>query len=189
MSAGGGEFDRLLADWRAGDRAALGELVARYSGHIRLAVRRRLSDRVRAEYDSLDFVQDVWASVVALPPERCDFASPAALVSFLARVASNKVIDVTRRRSDTRRPELPREVGLAADAAPPRADPTPSQWAAGNEEWARLVAGVPPGHRAVLERLRDGYTHEEVARLTGVGVRTVERIVRRLKDQREDDRP
>lgn len=191
MSASGGEFDRLVREWRAGDPAALEELIARYSGYIRVAVRRRLNDRLRTEYDSLDFVQDVWASVVALPAGRCDFPTPAALVQFLTRVASNKVIDVTRRRLDPRLGDARREVGLPAGETPAVADrgPTPSQWAAGNEAWDRLLAGVPDGHRAVLQRLRDGYTHEEIARQTGVGVRTVERIVRRLKDRSEVDPP
>lgn len=185
------EFDRLVREWQAGHPAALEELIGRYSGYVRLAVRRRLNDRLRAEYDSLDFVQDVWASVVALPAGRCDFATPAALVQFLTRVASNKVIDVTRRRLDGRQENARREVELPAGESPAVADrgPSPSQWAAGNEAWDRLMAGVPAGHREVLRRLRDGWTHEEIARQTGVGVRTVERIVRRLKDRSEEDRP
>ncbi|MBX9579315.1 MAG: sigma-70 family RNA polymerase sigma factor [Gemmataceae bacterium] len=183
------EFGRLVREWRAGSPAALSELVARYSGHIRAAVRRRLGDRLRQQYDSLDFVQDVWASVVALPPERCQFATPDALVGFLARVAANKVVDVARSRLGTQRRDLSREEALPAgpDAAAADRGPSPSQWAAGNEGWERLAARFPAGHRAVLERLRDGYTQAEIADLTGVGVRTVERIVRRIKDVMGDD--
>ena len=57
-----------------------------------------------------------------------------------------------------------------------------SQVAVAGERWADWVRRLPPGHRAVLERLRDGHTHEEVAAMLNVSVRTVERIVRRLKD-------
>lgn len=184
MSPDGDDFARLVREWRAGDPAALAELVGRYSRHIRAAVRRRLNDRLRSEYDSLDFVQDVWASVVALPADRCRFPTPDALVGFLARVAENKVVDVTRSRMGTARRDVTREEPLPASggAAPPARDPSPSQWAAGNDDWERLTARFPAGHRAILERLRDGYTQAEIADLTGVGVRTVERIVRRLKD-------
>lgn len=186
----GDDFGRLVGEWRAGSPAALAELFARYSPHIRAAVRRRLDDRLRTQYDSLDFVQDVWASVVALPADRCLFTSPDALAGFLARVAANKVVDATRAQLGTQRRDASRAVALAAaDAAGPDRGPSPSQWAAGNEGWERLAARLPAGHRAVLDRLRDGYTQAEIAGLTGLGVRTVERIVRRIKDVVAGDRP
>lgn len=183
MTADGEQFDRLVREWQAGSGAALAELVDRYSGHVRMAVRRRLDDRLRPHYDSLDFVQDVWASVLALPADRCRFPSAESLVGFLARVAANKVADAARSRLGTARRDLGREVALAGAGgdAPDRA-PSPSQWAAGNDAWARLAAHLPAGHRAVLDRLRDGYSHAEIAERTGLGVRTVERVVRRLKD-------
>ena len=180
-------FARLVREWQAGSADALAELVTRYSGAIRAAVRRRLHDRLRKEFDSLDFVQDVWVSVTALPPGRYDFPTPEALVAFLTRVAVNKVVDATHARFDTQRRDVHREEPFPShsgrcDAAVAARSPTPSQWAIGNERWLEILGEFPQGYRAVLERLRDGYTHAEIARMTGVGIRTVERIVRRLKD-------
>jgi RNA polymerase sigma-70 factor (ECF subfamily) len=172
---------------RAGEAGAYEELLARYGDEVRAAVRRRLHDRLRTQYDSLDFVQDVWASFLALEPGRYRFADQDALVGFLCRVARNKVVEVFRRRFATRRSDVTREEpyppeGEGSRDGVPGPDPTPSQFAVAGERYADLMRRLPEGQRAVLERLRDGHTHEEVAAMLNVSVRTVERIVRRLKD-------
>ena len=154
---------------------------------VRVAVRRRLHDRLRPHYDSLDFVQEVWASFLALDPGRYRFADPDALVGFLCRVARNKVVEVFRKRFATTKHDITREVpyppeGEDSRNGVPGPGPTPSQAAMAGERWADLVRRLPEGHRVVLERLREGHTHEEVAALLSINVRTVERIVRRLKD-------
>jgi RNA polymerase sigma factor (sigma-70 family) len=180
------DFGILMDRVRAGEAGAYEELLARYGDAVRAAVRRRLHDRLRPHYDSLDFVQDVWASFLALDPGRFRFADQDALVGFLCRVARNKVVEVFRRRFATRKHDITREEPLppggGSAAGPIGRDPTPSQYAMAGERWADLVRRLPDGHRAVLERLREGHTHEEVAAMLNVSVRTVERIVRRLKD-------
>lgn len=181
------EFDRLMREWHAGSPDAIATLFSRYSQHIRKAVRRRLHDRLRPQFDSLDFVQDVWASVVALPPGGHRFQTPDALLGFLTRVASNKVIDVTRQRFHTEAHDVTREEPLplvpdTCDVAVLDPRPTPSQRMMGEEEWDRLVGRFRPGHQAVLARLREGYSQQEIAAMTGIHLRTVERIVRRLRE-------
>src|SRR5581483_9990050 len=172
---------------RAGEAGAYEELLARYGEAVRRAVRIRLHDRLRAQYDSLDFVQDVWASLLAAGPGPDRFPDQDALVKYLCGIARNKVIEVFRRRFATRTHAITREEPLppdTRDSGPrlPGKGPTPSQAAVAGERWDDWVRRLPPGHRAVLERLRDGHTHEEVAAMLNVSVRTVERIVRRLKD-------
>ena len=44
---------------RSGSEEAAREMFDRYSGHIALVVRRRLDQRMRSQYDSLDFLQAV----------------------------------------------------------------------------------------------------------------------------------
>ena len=177
------DFLPLMQRVRAGDTAAFAELLDRYGSAIRLAVRRKLHDRLRAQYDSLDFVQDVWASFVALPADRYAFADPAALVAFLTRVAHHKVVEVFRRRFATEGSDITRERPLGNGDAPiPARLATPSQYAVAGEKWGDLLARVPAGHRPIVEKLRDGYTHQEIADLLGVSPSTIKRIVRRLKD-------
>jgi RNA polymerase sigma-70 factor (ECF subfamily) len=179
------DFRSLMDRVRSGDADAYEELLTRYGEAVRRAVRRRLHDQLRAHYDSLDFVQDVWASFLALDPDRCRFPDPGALVGFLCQVASNKVVEVFRRRFDTQRSDITREVPAAPDGSEgglAGREPTPSQVAVADEKYKTFARALAPGHRAVLDRLRDGHTHEEVAAMLQVNVRTVERIVRRLKD-------
>jgi len=181
------EFRTLMERVRAGEAGAYEELLARYGEAVRRAVRIRLHDRLRAQYDSLDFVQDVWASLLAAGPGPDRFPDQDALVKYLCGIARNKVIEVFRRRFATRTHAITREEPLppdTRDSGPglPGKGPTPSQAAVAGERWDDWVRRLPPGHRAVLERLRDGHTHEEVAAMLNVSVRTVERIVRRLKD-------
>ena len=180
------EFGRLVRAWRAGSPDALGELFNRYSDPLRRVIRRRLSDKLRPQFDSLDFVQDVWASVVALPPERYTFTAPDDLIGFLLRVAGRKLIDVRRGQFEAESRNVGREERLPADADDSNAAlrdqaPSPSQLFIGQEKWDYLLAQLKPGQQAVLRCLREGYTQEEIAARLGIATRTVERIVRRLK--------
>jgi RNA polymerase sigma factor (sigma-70 family) len=180
------EFTQILARLRAGDLAAAEALYRAYGPFLRVAVRRRLHPRLRARFDSLDFVQDVWASFLTLPADRYAFDTPQALLAFLNRVAHNKVTEVFRQRFGTQKDDVTREdpdgTRAAARDQLPSPGPTPSQWAVAGEAWERLLSRVPPGYWPILERLREGYTHEDIARMTNVSIATVNRIVRRLKD-------
>ena len=114
------------------------------------------------------------------------FADPAALGHFLSRIARNKVIEVFRQRFGTRRSDIRREQPLVpvAGNGPSVADqgPSPSQVAMAGERWDEMARTVPKNHRAILDWLREGHTHEEVAAKLGVSVRTVERVVQRLRE-------
>jgi RNA polymerase sigma-70 factor (ECF subfamily) len=177
------DFHNLLDRARDGDQDAARILYTRYSSYVRAAVRRRLHPRLRRQYDSLDFVQDVWKSFLAAPGDRRQFDSPQALVGFLARVARNKVLEVVRLRFTTEKADITRELPLeAAGAGVPGREPTPSQTAIAGERWESLVGKFPNSYRVILERLRAGYTYEEIAQQAGVSLSTINRIVRRLKD-------
>jgi len=179
------EFRGLLAGLREGDPTAATELCRRYEPFIRAAVRRQLHHRLRTLFDSLDFVQDVWASFLAAPPDRYTFDSPQALLGFLRRVAHNKVVEVFRRRFETQKADATREVSVGdpADGGdPPSPSPTPSQWVIAEERWEQLLGHFAVGHRVILERLREGHNNEDIARMANVSLSTVNRVVRRLKD-------
>src|SRR5687767_635770 len=92
------DFAALMARARAGCPDARRTLHEKYGHAVRRVVRLKLHRKMRAQYDSLDFAQDVWASFFVLPPERCTFASPNELADFLAAVAQNKVIEEFRRK-------------------------------------------------------------------------------------------
>jgi RNA polymerase sigma-70 factor (ECF subfamily) len=171
-----------LAGLRAGDPAAVAEVVRRYGPVLRAAVRRQLHPRLRPRFDSLDMVQDVWASFLALPRERLNFDDPQALLAFLSQVAYNRTVEVFRKRFESQKDDIRREAIRGFTAKPVAQVPSPSMFLAADDEWDRLVGQFPPGHRVILQRLREGYDNEEIARMAGVSVSTVNRVVRRLKD-------
>lgn len=179
-------FQTLLVRIQAGDAAALDDLLNQFGPFVRAAVRRKLHHRLRSQYDSLDFVQDVWASLLALPADRYQFDTPEALFAFLGRVANNKVTDVFRERFETQKRAITREESLADATASrgfdvPGGEASPSLVAIAAERWEALMTELPPGHRPILEKLRDGYEYEQIAREAGVSLSTVNRVVRRLK--------
>ncbi|AMV24046.1 RNA polymerase sigma factor [Gemmata sp. SH-PL17] len=191
MGSGTFTFVSLLERFRGGDPEAAGNIYAEYGGVIRAAVRRHLPDRLRKEYDSLDFAQDVWASFCRLAGGSYHFATPEELGGFLARVARNKVIDVCRRRFETQAFNVRREHPLTrrdgADIPVSGREPTPSKWAMAAERWTAIAAQLPPQHLVVVARLREGFTQQEVAELTGITDRTVRRIVERVREICEDE--
>lgn len=185
------DFVRLMAGLRAAEPWAAEELCRAYAPILRAIVRRRLHPDLRTHFDSLDFVQDVWASFLAVPRERFNFDTSDALRQFLTQVALNKVGETYRQRFCTEKRNIRREVpleqttpcGCRSDLV--SADPTPSWVAIAAEEWEQLLNRFPAGHRAVLVRLREGWTHDEIAEMTGVSRSTIKRIIRRLKELAE----
>jgi RNA polymerase sigma-70 factor (ECF subfamily) len=179
------EFAGLVAGLKSGDPTAASEVYQRFGPFIRAAVRRQLHHLLRPRFDSLDFVQDVWASFLAAPPDRHAFENPQALLAYLRQVAYNKLADVHRLRFKSQKANIRRESPVGDDGGPDEfrsPSPTPSQWAIAGEEWDRLISQFPAGHRAILQRLREGYSHDDIARMARVSLSTVDRIVRRLKD-------
>ena len=183
-------FEELLARAREGDNGALGQLFTLYSDPVRRVVRKMLHRRLRRGYDSVDFVQSVWASFIDLSAAAYDFATPEEMVAFLSRIAYNKVVDTTRRKFHTRKHDLGRETSLdlpqpgqpdpLANYLPARV-PTPSQYVIADECWQRIVAGLPPAHCRVLELLRDDHSQVEISRALGVDVRLIQRLLNRLR--------
>ena len=181
------EFSRLMEHVRAGCPRAIDELLRRYGGNIRVAVRRKLDQRLRPQFDSLDFQQDVWASFFGGAVDRCTFESPAALVRFLEKVASNKVVEEFRRRVRSRKHNVQREqsldqlhfVPLAPEVA--ARNPTPSQVAMANESWERMLHKQPPHYRRILELRRLGHTQSEIAEQLDLDVKMIQRVLHQLR--------
>jgi RNA polymerase sigma-70 factor (ECF subfamily) len=181
------DFARLMERVRGGSPEAIEEMLRRYGGHIREIVRQHLHQRLRTQFDSLDFQQDVWASFFTGDPRRYNFDSPKALMRYLAEMACNKVVDVHRRRVTSAAHNTNREMPLGethfSQLAPEVAarNPSPSQYAIANEEWQRLLKKQPPHHRKILEMLRQGHTHAEIAEKLCVHEKMVQRVVLALR--------
>jgi RNA polymerase sigma-70 factor (ECF subfamily) len=187
------ELRSFLARIRAGDERAARELLARYEPQVRLVVRRQLPKLLRSRFDSLDFLQSVWASFfrrLRAGPER--FEDPRFLVGFLTRVARNKVIDQYRRAASLKQ-DMHREESLSPGGArsrEPIADQdTPSELAVANEALGRLRAWLPADRRRILGLKVEGLTSREIAERLGMSERTVRRALEDLRRRAEGADP
>jgi RNA polymerase sigma factor (sigma-70 family) len=179
------DFALLMQRLRAGSQEAARELCHRYGPYILRVVRTKLHKRLRSKYDSSDFAQAVWASFFAHLPEDPTLDQPEALAVFLARLTQHKVIDILRHHFQTQKENINRECSLEDPAISSATNlfarqPTPSQVAEVNEQWEQLLKSQPARYRPILILLREGHTHEEIARKLGLSEKTVQRLVRRL---------
>jgi RNA polymerase sigma-70 factor (ECF subfamily) len=185
------EFTALMERVRAGDQEAARELYERYNEHVQRIVRWRLEERLRRQYDSMDLTQSVWASFFDVPAQQYTFGTPEELVAFLSRLAYNKVIDTRRKQLGTTRrgaeehslDEEPAEEELPPlGHTVPASTPTPSQYVMADERWQGLLRNLPPGHRRILELLREGHSQAEIADRLAVDRKAVQRLIDRLRD-------
>jgi RNA polymerase sigma-70 factor (ECF subfamily) len=184
-----GELQSFLARIRAGDELAARELLTRYEAQVRLVVRRQLPRLLRSRFDSLDFLQSVWGSFfrrMSTGPE--EFEDPRFLVTFLARVARNKVIDQYRRAA-SRKQDMRREEPLSLGGSRSRefvADQeTPSEVAEANEAYDRLREWLPADRREILGLKLEGLSSREIAERLGLSERTVRRALEDLRRRAE----
>ncbi len=185
MAAETSEFRTLMEDALAGCPDAAAVLCRDYQAHILRVVRRRLLQRLRTRFDSVDLVQDVWASFFAKPPSDLRFEDPGALIAYLERMAQFKVGEAIRQQTSPTT-NINREHLLSDDEASPAerlpaAQPTPSQIVGAEDEWEQMLHGRPPLHQGILHLLRQGLTHREIADRLQTDEKTIQRLLRRVE--------
>jgi RNA polymerase sigma factor (sigma-70 family) len=179
------EFASLMQRISEGSEDAVKELLEKYGPYIFHVVRRKLNKKLRSKFDSEDFAQSVWASYFAVPRSGADFRTPEALIAFLVNMARNKVADAMRLRHGHGRYNVNRERSLDGSAAlqveaVAEPGPTPSQVVGAKEQFDRVVEKLPTHQRIILEFLRHGYTHVEIAEKLGIDEKTIRRLIRRI---------
>lgn len=178
-------FLSLLHQVSEGSEEAARELVDNYGDTILRAVRRALDDRLRCQFDSLDFVQCVWKSFFARRGATDRFRTPQELIAFLVVMARNKVGEQHRFRATQKR-DFGRELSLDARRNKPVAQklfapqPGPPAAAIAQERWENLTQECPHGYEKILELKLQGHTQEEIAGALGYAVATVRRFLKRL---------
>jgi len=163
---------RLLGAAQGGDAQALAALVDRYQGRLRRIVSIRLSAQLRRCVESMDIVQETFAS--ALPHlAALKVYGPGSLLQWLSRIAENQMRSEYRRHFGGKR-DRRREVdfdhmtegGMQRDASPP------ADVLSARRELERVVdqavSELPDDWREVLVlRTYVGGSWEEVAAALG----------------------
>lgn len=173
-------MDRL----RRKSEGAARELLDQYGPHLLRVVRRRLSKRLRSRFDSLDFVQAVWASFFALPPDKLHFEQPDALAAFLGQLARNKIIDLVRKRLEALKSGGCQESPLDATAMCAIQEPSPLAIAIAREEWQRLLHSQSERDRVILTSIGTGNSVQQTASDLGVSRKTIQRVLARVRAKR-----
>ncbi len=179
------EFEQLVAEVGEGSQDAAWRLIELYGPHIRRVVRRILDRRLRSQFDSIDFVQAVWASFFKDPLRMRAFSSPDEIIGFLAALARNKVIDESRRRLRSKRWNVRREqrlhAGLKVDASELAAAGRPAiEVAIAREAWNRMMNGQPPHYQKLVMMRFSGATYPEIADQLHINERTVRKVIDKL---------
>ena len=166
----------LMLAWVGGDAAAFEVLYQRHRGPLFRFLLGQLRDRPLAE----ELYQDVWQKVIGA---RAGWEPDAAFSTWLYRIAHNRLND--HWRAQRHRPPAPVDAELRTAAL---ADPDdPESLAEGSEQQQRLqqaLAELPEEQReAVLLRLQQELSLEEIGAITGVGRETVKSRLRYALDK------
>ncbi|WP_165226879.1 sigma-70 family RNA polymerase sigma factor [Aquisphaera insulae] len=103
----------LMSRARAGETEALGELCALYRNYLRMIVRTGLGPRLRERLELSDVVQETLIEVVRQFPQFTG-QNEAALVGWLRRLVSQKLADLGRYHSRSKRTGGTRTLALDA---------------------------------------------------------------------------
>jgi RNA polymerase sigma factor (sigma-70 family) len=179
------DFSELMRRVSQGEEPAFRELLDQYGPHLLRVIRRKLDRKLRQSFDSADFLQDVWKSFLTCPRKEQPFSEPDELVAFLAEMAVNKVVEAFRARVQAQKRTANREESLEETLAKNgelfvARQPTPSQVAVAKEQWDLILERQPARYRAILILLRQGNTHQEIARQLGLHQKTVQRLIRKV---------
>ena len=158
-------LDALLERLNCGDDDAAQRAFVAYEPYLRKVVRRLLPAELRAKFDSIDVVQSVYGDVLgAFRAGGMRFGSAGQLRAFLIRATRNRFIDRVRQHRSAARVEGP----MSGGDLTPSPGPRPSEAAAGNELWERLLELCPPEHHELLRLRRRGATAREIAAAVGI---------------------
>jgi RNA polymerase sigma-70 factor (ECF subfamily) len=178
----------VLRRARAGDDAALGELLERYRDYLALLARLQINRRLQGKADPADLVQDTFLEAHR-SFARFRGTTEGELVAWLRQILAANLVDLVRRFLGTRRRDVRLERELAKEleqssralemglVAP---HSSPSQQAARREQdvlLAEALARLPDAYREVLILHHlEGLSHPEVAARMGRTIDSVKNL-------------
>jgi RNA polymerase sigma factor (sigma-70 family) len=176
-------LEALFEKLNSGSTAAAEEIFLAYEPYLRVVVRRQLSARLRAKFDSIDIVQSVWADLLhGFREAAWRFADAAHLHAFLIKVARNRFIDRLRQHGHSLNQERPL-CEVDPEELPQCRESRPSEVAQADDLWEQMLTLCPPAHHELLKLKQQGLPLAEIAARTGLHEGSVRRILYDLARQ------
>jgi RNA polymerase sigma factor (sigma-70 family) len=183
-------FRELTERLKNGSDDAFEEILERFGPYVMRSVRRSLDRRLRARFDSQDFVQAVWMTVHEHRDRLAECASPDSLMALLVTIAQRKVRYQFRRHLQAQKQNINRERSMQNDSfvlpLPDHSAEHPSQIVIAREQWDLMIDEEPAKYREIMELRCEGFTLDEIADKVGVNERTVRRVIRKLTSKLEE---
>jgi RNA polymerase sigma-70 factor (ECF subfamily) len=182
-------FRTFLLRVRSGDAQAAAELVKLYEPEIRRAVRVRLRNPAMGQlFDSMDICNSVLANFFARAAAgQFALEQPEQLVGLLVAMARNKLRDLARKQTATKRGGGLQANPAAVLNAVAADDSTPSQVVAGQELLQELRRRLSPEEQFLAEQWSQGRGWAEIAAAVGgrpdAVRRRLSRAIRRVANE------
>lgn len=180
----------LVARWRQGDQVAASELFRRYAGRLIALTRSRLSDKLASRVDPDDVVQSAYRSFFSNARDgRYDVQTGLDLWALLVTITLHKVQDQIDRLSTQKR-AIDREQTFGSEdslhslqAHVLAGEPSPVEAVALTDEVERVMRGLEPVQRRMLELRLQGYNVAEIASETQRSECTVRRFMKWIRQE------
>ena len=150
------------------------------------AVRFRLKEKLRRDFDSNDFTQAAWLSLLESPVDKAQFDDAKALGAFLALLGERQVQETARRENTQKRGgkrRRPLDSEIAETSAVADVDPTASQQAVAAETWQRLIENLSDRDRKIVELRYQQHTNVEIGKALGISEATVRYVIEKLAEK------
>ena len=161
----------LIDRARAGDPAALGELLQNYRGYLWGLADRMLDDRAAARLDASDIVQQTCLSVHKQITE-FEGQDPAQFAAWLRQIHERNIRNAARNQLHAGKRAIDREKRVSDGDVHAARQATASQQVVRSEESARLtraIALLPPDEQEALRRrYLDGESMVQIAAAMGL---------------------
>ncbi len=139
---------------------------------------------MRSKFDSLDFVQMVWASIFTERDKLAEFREPTDLIKYLSTIAQRKLLQESRRRLQGQKHNIGRERALVAETEDEstyvRKSNTPSQIVMAKDRLEVMMSDRSERDRRVVELRMDGLTFVEIADQLEINERTARDVIEKL---------
>ena len=183
-------FDQMMVRLRAGDDAAAGAVVERFSRRLAALARKKLDGQIRRKVDAEDVLQSVFKSFfVRHANGQFEPTGWDNLWTLLTVIAVRKCGKRWKFFRASRR-NVGREAAIGAESNPGweafDRQPTPDEAVAVADTVAHLMRGLDERGREILSLRLQGRLVEEIAAEVGCAERTVRRVLDHVKTRLQE---